>query len=52
MPEVLSQNQIDALMASVLDGSNVEDSSLEDNGKKYRNYDFYSPRSILKISLT
>lgn len=51
MPEVLSQNQIDALMASVFDGSNVEDSSLEDKGKKYRNYDFYSPKKFTKDKL-
>lgn len=51
MPEVLSQNQIDALMASVLDGSKVEDLSLEDNGKKYRNYDFYSPKKYTKDKL-
>jgi len=51
MSEVLSQNQIDALLASVLDGGEVEDTALEDDGKKYRNYDFYSPKKFTKDKL-
>lgn len=51
MPEVLSQNQIDALLASVMGGGSVEDTSFEDDGKKYRNYDFYSPKKFTKDKL-
>ena len=51
MPEVLSQNQIDALLASVIDGGTVENTSFEDSGKKYRNYDFYSPKKFTKDKL-
>ncbi len=51
MPEVLSQSQIDALLASVLGGDEVEKEVPEEKGKKYRNYDFHSPKKFTKDKL-
>lgn len=48
MAEVLSQNQIDALLNAALSGEmdlKAEEASPE---KKYRKYDFYSPRKFTK----
>lgn len=47
MAEVLSQSQIDALLATVLDGNDTFD----EESKKYRNYDFYSPKKFTKDKL-
>lgn len=50
MAEVLSQNQIDALLTAAL-GGNMDvgaSSSDEKPEKKYRKYDFYSPRKFTK----
>ena len=48
MPEVLSQSQIDALLAAARSGEMDldADSSKEKQEKKYRKYDFYSPRKF------
>lgn len=49
MAEVLSQSQIDALMKEMRSGGKTE--KKEDSGKeekKYRKYDFYSPKKITK----
>ena len=46
MAEVLSQSQIDALLATVLDGNDTFD----EESKKYRNYDFYSQKNLQKIN--
>jgi flagellar motor switch protein FliM len=53
MPEVLSQSQIDALLASVMGGDDVEKESLDldDKEKNYRKYDFYSPKKFTKDKL-
>lgn len=52
MPEVLSQNQIDALLSSALSGNmDLAASSNEPPEKKYRKYDFYSPRKFTKDRL-
>ena len=51
MAEVLSQSQIDALLATVLNGNDVEDEILKEDSKKYRNYDFYSPKKFTKDKL-
>lgn len=50
MAEVLSQNQIDALLSAALGGGmDLEVSSTEEKPeKKYRKYDFYSPRKFTK----
>ena len=49
MAEVLSQSQIDALLSEMRSGGNAQ--KKEDSGKeekKYRKYDFYSPKKITK----
>ena len=48
MPEVLSQSQIDALLAAARSGEMDLDAepSKETQEKKYRKYDFYSPRKF------
>jgi len=51
MAEVLSQSQIDALLASVVAGGGVEETRPENEEKKYRNYDFYSPKKFTKDKL-
>lgn len=51
MAEVLSQSQIDALLASVVAGGSVEDTQPKSEEKKYRNYDFYSPKKFTKDKL-
>lgn len=53
MPEVLSQSQIDALLASVMGGGDADEESLAlaDNENKYRKYDFYSPKKFTKDKL-
>lgn len=49
MPEVLSQSQIDALLSAVRSGEkDPEQSQEEQQSKKYRKYDFYSPRKFTK----
>lgn len=49
MSEVLSQSQIDALLNAVRSGEkNLEQSAEEPAEKKYRKYDFYSPRKFTK----
>lgn len=49
MAEVLSQSQIDALLNAALSGElNLEGEGGADQGKKYRKYDFYSPRKFTK----
>ncbi len=49
MAEVLSQSQIDALLNAALSGDmELDKSSEEAQEKKYRNYDFYSPRKFTK----
>jgi flagellar motor switch protein FliM len=49
MPEVLSQSQIDALLNSVRSGEkDLEEQSEEEPEKKYRKYDFRSPRKFTK----
>ena len=49
MAEVLSQSQIDALLSAVRSGEkDVEDKVEEQPEKKYRKYDFYSPRKFTK----
>lgn len=52
MAEVLSQNQIDALLSAALSGSmDLEAPKEETSEKKYRKYDFYSPRKFTKDRL-
>ncbi|WMI80977.1 flagellar motor switch protein FliM [Anaerotignum sp. MB30-C6] len=51
MSEVLSQSQIDELLASVIGGGNVESKSYSEPGEKYRKYDFYSPKKYTKDKL-
>ncbi len=53
MADVLSQSQIDALLKSMQDGELPEETqedkkSPENQEKKYRTYDFYSPRKFTK----
>lgn len=49
MAEVLSQSQIDALMKEMRNNGNQEnDLSRKKEEKKYRKYDFYSPKKITK----
>lgn len=48
MPEVLSQSQIDALLSAVRSGEKDLDKSAEQPEKKYRKYDFNSPRKFTK----
>lgn len=52
MAEVLSQSQIDALLNAALSGTMDLDASSNENAeKKYRKYDFYSPRKFTKDRL-
>ena len=51
MSEVLSQSQIDALLASVIGGGSIESSASNDTGENYRKYDFYSPKKYTKDKL-
>ncbi|WP_304508359.1 flagellar motor switch protein FliM [Anaerotignum sp.] len=51
MSEVLSQSQIDELLASVMGGGSVEEDVSKDTGEKYRKYDFYSPKKFTKDKL-
>lgn len=52
MAEVLSQNQIDALLSAALNGNMDLDAQAVDHPeKKYRKYDFYSPRKFTKDRL-
>lgn len=49
MSEVLSQSQIDALLNAVRSGEKDMNEQKEDQGeKKYRKYDFYSPKKFTK----
>lgn len=49
MSEVLSQSQIDALLNAVRSGEkDLEQPAEEQQEKKYRKYDFYSPRKFTK----
>ena len=48
MAEVLSQSQIDALLNAARSGEMDLSASAEKNDKKYRKYDFYSPRKFTK----
>lgn len=48
MPEVLSQSQIDALLSAVRSGEKDLDKSSAEPEKKYRKYDFNSPRKFTK----
>ena len=50
--EVLSQSQIDALLAAAQSGAMDLDAPAEESSeKKYRKYDFYSPRKFTKDRL-
>lgn len=52
MSEVLSQSQIDELLASVQGGGGVTEKEAEGTSdKKYRKYDFYSPKKFTKDKL-
>jgi len=51
MSEVLSQSQIDALLASVIGGGDVESNVYKETGEEYRKYDFYSPKKFTKDKL-
>lgn len=48
MAEVLSQSQIDALLAAAQSGAMDLDAPAAEPEKKYRKYDFYSPRKFTK----
>ena len=49
MAEVLSQSQIDALLNAARSGEmNLDAPAQEQPEKKYRKYDFYSPRKFTK----
>lgn len=49
MAEVLSQSQIDALLSAALSGElNLDSSGQGNQEKRYRKYDFYSPRKFTK----
>lgn len=49
MADVLSQNQIDALLNAVRSGEkDLEKPAEESEEKKYRKYDFYSPKKFTK----
>lgn len=49
MAEVLSQNQIDALLNAARNGEmDLASTAGDKSGKKYRKYDFYSPRKFTK----
>lgn len=53
MSEVLSQSQIDALLSAMQGGgkSGNEETAEQQQEKKYRKYDFYSPRKFTKDHL-
>lgn len=51
MAEVLSQSQIDALLSAARSGEMDLNRSDQDAEKKYRKYDFYSPRKFTKDRL-
>ncbi len=51
MAEKLSQSQIDALLSSMLGGGGAPPPQDETNEKKYRKYDFKSPRKFTKDRL-
>ena len=52
MAEVLSQSQIDALLSAARSGEmDLSASSEKKAEKKYRKYDFYSPRKFTKDRL-
>ena len=51
MAEVLSQSQIDALLNAARSGEMDLNRSDQDTEKKYRKYDFYSPRKFTKDRL-
>jgi len=51
MAEVLSQSQIDALLAAARSGGDQAKPKEEVPEKKYRKYDFYSPRKFTKDRL-
>lgn len=52
MAEVLSQSQIDALLNAARSGEmDLSASAEKNNEKKYRKYDFYSPRKFTKDRL-
>lgn len=48
MPEVLSQSQIDALLNSMMSGGDAEKPEEKQPEKKYRKYDFTTPRKFTK----
>ena len=48
MAEVLSQSQIDALLSAARSGEMDLNRSDQEQEKKYRKYDFYSPRKFTK----
>ncbi len=48
MPEVLSQSQIDALLSSMRSGGDAEKAEEKQPEKKYRKYDFTTPRKFTK----
>ena len=48
MSEVLSQSQIDALLNSMRSGDNVDQAENQQPEKKYRKYDFTTPRKFTK----
>ena len=49
MAEVLSQSQIDAMLKSINNGEkNLGASNEDQQEKKYRKYDFHSPRKFTK----
>ena len=51
MSEVLSQSQIDALLSAARSGENIEPAEDTSKEKKYRKYDFRSPRKFTKDRL-
>lgn len=52
MAEVLSQSQIDALLSAARSGDvNLDANESDASEKKYRKYDFYSPRKFTKDRL-
>lgn len=51
MAEVLSQSQIDALLNSLHENAGNEDKGPKKEEKKFRKYDFYSPKKFTKDKL-
>ena len=51
MAEVLSQSQIDALLSAARSGEMNLGQEEQSTEKKYRKYDFYSPRKFTKDRL-